>query len=178
MTALLSILAILCAEAPQAFVDGVPFIRQDPRLCGPAALASVLAYYGLAVDQKAIADFAYTEKLGGALMTDLENYARSLGCRTHLAQGTSEDLIDALGKGRPVVALVDLGFWVFSRPHYVVVTGWGPGGVRAHTGTEADKVFPKEEFERIWRKRGSVYLLVLPPSPWPGPAAPAPPSGS
>ncbi|HPC46639.1 MAG TPA: cysteine peptidase family C39 domain-containing protein [Deltaproteobacteria bacterium] len=165
MTALFSILVFLCADAGPIDVDGVPFYRQDTNLCGPAALSSVLAYHGLIVDQKTIADAVYTDKLRGSLITDLENYAKSRGFGTRLAQGSMGDIVEALRHKMPVIVLVDMGFWVFSRPHYLVVTGWSDRGVRAHTGTEADRVFSREEFERIWARKGSVYLLVLPPSP-------------
>jgi len=102
----------------------------------------------------------YTDALKGALVTDLENYAVSRGFQTRIGQGTAEDVKACLHQGRPVIVLVDLGFWILSQPHYLVITGYGPAGFIAHTGQESGRAFPYEEFERIWAKKGSVYLLV------------------
>ncbi len=163
MTALV-LLAILCAEAAPITVEGVPFVRQETHLCGPAALACVLRYYGLDVDQRAIADAAYSDRLRGALITDLEDYARSRGFETRLGTGTMDDVKAALTKKIPVIVLVDRGFWVFSRPHYLVVTGWRGDGIVAHDGYSPNVFLPREEFERTWKKEGCAYLAVWPSS--------------
>lgn len=160
MKILLSLLLLFSAEAGSLEVEGVPFVKQESHWCGPASLASVFAYYGISIDQNTIARDVYTAKLDGALITDLENYARSQGFQTRLGQGTDEIVKAALREKRPVIVLVDLGFWVMSRPHYLVVTGYDETGFRAHTGDEAGKIFPYVEFDRIWTRKGSVYLLV------------------
>lgn len=160
MKILLPLLLLISAEAGAFQIEGVPFVRQESHWCGPASLVSVYAYYGLSMDQKAIARDVYTEKLKGALITDLENHARAQGFQTHLHRGTVDDVMAALRQRRPVIALVDLGFWVFSRPHYLVITGFGAGGFVAHTGYEPAQTFSFGEFDRIWERKGSVYLLV------------------
>lgn len=151
---------LLCADVGPQLVEGVPFVRQEENWCGPAALASVLAYYGVNHDQKSIAQAVYTQGLKGALITDLENYARGLGFQTKLGSGDLADITEALRNKRPAIVIVDLGFWVFTRPHYLVVTGITDKGVRAHTGYEPDRFFDRREFERIWARKGSVYLIV------------------
>jgi ABC-type bacteriocin/lantibiotic exporter with double-glycine peptidase domain len=135
-------------------------VKQESHFCGPASLASVLAFYGLALDQGIIAKSVYTEKLDGALITDLQNYAQAEGFQTRLDQGSMDDLKNYVTEKKPVIVLVDLGFWVFSKPHYLVVTGYNDRGFFAHTGYEASRPFPYAEFEKIWKKKGSVYLLV------------------
>ena len=160
MTTLILLALLISGDPGSSIIEGVPFVRQGSHYCGPASLASVLAYYQAGADQAAIAKTVYTEKLKGALITDLENYARSQGFETRLGQGTSEDIKSFLREKKPVIVLVDLGFWAFSRPHYLVVTGFDEAGFVAHTGYEASKAFPYAEFEKIWAKKGSVYLLV------------------
>ena len=160
MTAFI-LLTLLISGDPGSFqIEGVPFVRQESHFCGPASLASVFAYYGLAMDQDTIAKTVYVEKLKGALITDLENYASSQGFQSRLGQGTMEDIKASLKEKRPVIVLVDLGFWVFTRPHYLVVTGFNEKGFIAHTGYEALKPFTYDEFEKVWKKEGSVYLLI------------------
>lgn len=162
MTTFILLIALISADPGSFEIQGVPFVKQDPHWCGPASLASVLAYHGARTDQASIAKTVYTDKLKGALIVDLQNYADALGFRTRLGQGTMDDIKVFLRENKPVIVLVDLGFWVFSRPHYLVVTGFGSRGFIAHTGQKASRLFEYEEFDAIWKRKGSVYLLVWP----------------
>lgn len=141
-------------------IEGVPFIKQDSRFCGPASLASVMTYYGTPTDQKAVAGAVYSEKLQGALITDLERYAREAGFETKSGRGTPEGLKTEIDRGRPVIVLVDLGLWVVSKPHYLLVFGYDGEGFKAHDGYTPGNRFPYARFVEIWEKMGSVYLLV------------------
>lgn len=160
MTTILLLIALISADPASYEIQGVPFVKQGSNFCGPASLESVFAYYGLAVDQAAIARHVYTQKLQGALITDLENFARDKGFRTRLGQGTMDDLRVLVKENKPVIVLVDLGFWVFSKPHYLVVTGYNDRGFNAHTGYEASQFFGYTEFGKIWEKKGCVYLSI------------------
>lgn len=152
----------LSVEAQAAVLDGVPFVPQAPGYCGPAALACVMAYHGVAIDQATIARAVYHPKIRGALITDLEDFARKRGFDTRLKQGGLEDIKVGLDDRAPVIVLTDSGVWVFSRPHYLVVTGYTAQGFTAHTGTEANAVFTYRAFEKIWRRAGSTYLVISP----------------
>ena len=160
MKVLLSLLLLFSAEAGSFEIEGVPFVKQESRFCGPASLVSVFGYYGLTVDQDTIARDVYSEKLRGALITDLEDCARSHGFQTHLGRGSTDDIKAALREKKPVIVLVDLGFWVITRPHYLVIIGYSDKGFIAHTGYESGETFPYAEFGMIWAKKGSVYLSV------------------
>jgi ABC-type bacteriocin/lantibiotic exporter with double-glycine peptidase domain len=155
-----ALLCLLLADTGSLQVDGVPFVKQETHYCGPASVASVMAYYGADIDQRAIAQSVYSDKLKGALITDLENYARSHGFQTGSKTGTLQDIKDLLGQKKPVIVLVDLGFWLFSQPHYLVVTGFDEKGFTAHTGYEASKLFPYDYFRKIWSKKGNAYLVI------------------
>jgi hypothetical protein len=43
-----------------------------------------------------------------------------------------------------------------------VVTGFSGREIIAHTGHEALKRFTIEDFDRIWKKKGSVFLVIYP----------------
>lgn len=135
-------------------------MKQETHYCGPASVASVMAYYGSAIDQHAVAQSVYSQKLGGALITDLENYARSHGFQAGSKTGTIQDIRDLVKQKKPVIVLVDLGFWFFSQPHYLVVTGFDENGFTAHTGYEESKPFPYGYFQKIWSKKGSACLVI------------------
>jgi ABC-type bacteriocin/lantibiotic exporter with double-glycine peptidase domain len=160
LTTILLLISLISADPGSFEIAGVPFVKQETNFCGPASLSSVSTYYGLALDQGSIAKSVYTEKLGGALVTDLQNYAQGKGLQTRLGQGTLDEIKNFLKEKRPVIVLVDLGFWVLSQPHYLVITGFNETGFIAHTGYQAGKLFGYSEFEKIWKKKGSVYLLV------------------
>lgn len=141
-------------------INDVPFVMQETQYCGPASLSSILSYYGDAVDQKTIGKEVYSPRLKGALITDLENYSRKRGFQTTLGRGSIPDIKGFLSNNKPVIVLVDLGFWVISRPHYLVVYGYTDRGFLAHNGFEAAHLYPYEEFEKIWQKTGNTFLLV------------------
>jgi ABC-type bacteriocin/lantibiotic exporter with double-glycine peptidase domain len=154
------LLLFMASNALALEIEGVPFIKQDTRFCGPASLASVMTYYGTPTDQKAVAGAVYSEKLQGALITDLERYAREAGFETRSARGTEEGLKAEIDRGRPVIVLVDLGFWVVSKPHYLVVYGYNGEGFTAHDGYTPANRYPYARFGEIWGKMGNAYLLL------------------
>lgn len=162
MKILLVIAALLWGSASAAEIEGVPFVKQASNFCGPASLESVMAFYGAPAGQETIARSVYCQGLRGSLITDLENYAKLKGFETKLAQGDVGDLKALIDRKMPVIVLVDLGFWVVSKPHYLVVTGYTDSGVVAHTGHEPSRLFSSGDFARIWKKKGSTYLLIHP----------------
>ena len=161
MRIIATLLILLASNALALEIEGVPFIRQDSQFCGPASLASVMAFHGVPEDQKTIGAKVYSEKLQGALITDLDRYARQKGFETKSGQGTMEGLKTEMDQGRPVIVLVDLGFWVVSKPHYLVVIGYDDEGFTAHDGYTPKNRYPYDRFEAIWGKMGNAFLLVF-----------------
>jgi len=155
-----TLLILLASNALALEIEGVPFIRQESQFCGPASLASVMRFYGVPENQETIGAAVYSEKLQGALITDLERYARQKGFETKSGQGTVEELKKELDRSRPVIVLVDLGFWVVSKPHYLVVIGYDAEGFTAHDGYTPANRYPFARFIGIWGKMGNAYLLV------------------
>jgi ABC-type bacteriocin/lantibiotic exporter with double-glycine peptidase domain len=155
-----TLLILLASNALALEIEGVPFTRQDSQFCGPASLASVMTFYGVPENQKTIGAAVYSEKLQGALITDLERYARQKGFETKSGQGTVEELKTEMDRRRPVIVLVDFGFWVVSKPHYLVVIGYDDEGFTAHDGYTPANRYPYARFGEIWEKMGNAYLLV------------------
>lgn len=159
----IGLLALCTAVSGHALeVRGVPFIRQDSQYCGPASLAAVMTFHGKPMDQQVIGRAVYSEKLQGALITDLENFAREQGLATLLDTGTSAELKKFLEQGRPVIVLVDTGYLRVPRFHYLVLIGYTDSGFVAHTGYEPSVLFTYPRFEKIWKKAGNSFLLVYP----------------
>jgi ABC-type bacteriocin/lantibiotic exporter with double-glycine peptidase domain len=154
---------VIVALAVNAFafqIEGVPFVKQEDQECGPAALASVLSFYGAPVGLASISQATYNQKLRGSLITDLEDFARRLGFQTVSSQGTVKNIKVLINQRRPVIVLVDLGFWIRSRPHYLVLYGYNKEGFIAHNGIKPSQLYTYSDFEKMWEKMGCPYLLV------------------
>lgn len=142
-------------------VAGVPFRAQQVRDdCGPAALASLFAHRGRDIPLADITRAVYSPALGGSLLPDMENYARSLGFATRSGRGDLDLLRHLVAAGRPVVIPVATGPWVVSRPHFVVVYGYDEGGFLAHAGIKPAAYMAAGDLLRRWEKMNRLYLAL------------------
>lgn len=165
------------AAAPDAgIVLSVPFFPQEEYQCGPAALASVFAYWGLPADPGIITEAIYLPNLKGTLSLDLLLYAERRGLRATLLPQNADALRAALRAGRPVIALLNVGSRLVQTWHYVVLVGYADGSraFLAHDGRHRERVFPYDEFAWRWRASGHWALVVeRPPGGPPGGPPPA-----
>jgi ABC-type bacteriocin/lantibiotic exporter with double-glycine peptidase domain len=138
----------------------VPFVKQRTDFCGPASLSSVMAYFGDKVDQDEIASSVYNPKLKGALITDLQNFAKERGFQTILKSSNIEEIKSFIDQKKPVIALIDLGFWVISKPHYVVIVGYNQDGFFLNTGYKEKEFMSYRDLQEKWEKMGKVILVV------------------
>ncbi|MBI2080370.1 MAG: peptidase C39 family protein [candidate division NC10 bacterium] len=153
------------AAAPTAgALLAVPFFPQEEFQCGPAAMASLLAYWGRPADPEAIAEAIYLPRLQGTLSLDLLLYAERRGLTARLLDASPEALKAALRADRPVIALLNVGSRLVPTWHYVVVVGYadGPDAFVAHDGRYRERVFPYEDFAWRWQAAGRWGLLVEP----------------
>ncbi len=148
-------------EAGLHAVSGVPSIAQQSRSdCGAAALAALLAYRGREAPVATIARKVDIPALGGSLLPDLENFARDQGFETRSGRGDLALLRLQVDAGRPVIIPVQLGFWLFSRPHYLVVFGYTDREFLVHAGTGEAVFIAGDELADRWAKMNSLYLYL------------------
>ena len=147
------------APAP-SIIDGVPFLPQEEDTCGPSSLAMVLGFLGRDVPTQEIVRETRTEGLKGTLITDLAAAARRRGLAAEVVDLDLPRLRERIVAGEPVILLVDLGVWNWSRPHYLVAYGWTPEGVVAHSGGERGKVIPFSTLDGQWAKMGRLAIVV------------------
>ncbi len=143
-------------------IENVPFVRQKGSFCGPAAMASIMKFYGQDLSQDTIAEEVYTPKLRGALISDMENFANEMGYRAETRTGDLNTLISVIDEGVPAILIVDLGKWVVSVPHYYVVYGYDKSKKNfiMHTGFESGQKIDFSELDSEWRKMDRLMLIL------------------
>lgn len=157
----------------------VPYIPQSPALCGGAAAAMVLRYWG----QRGVwdSDFAHLvdPETQGIRTTELVAELRDRGTQVLLLDGSLDALSRALEDGRPPMVLLRVGP---DRYHYVVVVARGAGVVLYHDPAESPfRLLSEREFTARWLPAGSWAVVVLPSDTGSRPApeaAPPDPSAS
>jgi hypothetical protein len=159
----------------------VPYLSQTPALCGGAAVAMLMRYWG----QRDVfpQDFAALvgPGEGGILTGALASAVRDRGWQAVVVSGIGEDararIRSEIDQGRPIIALIEVGPRAY---HYVVIVGSTDQQVVLHDPARAPfRVLPWADFDKAWVATGRWMMLVLPPDGFrPGDAArtPAPSS--
>jgi predicted double-glycine peptidase len=166
---LLSLLALIALPRDGAAQAGptslrildVPFVSQTEALCGGAAAAMVMRFWGArGVDAQSFAHLV-EETAGGIRTTALLRELDSRGWTAASVPGSEARLADEINSnGRPVLALIE------DRPgafHYVVVVGVPERGVIFHDPARSSyRVMPRSEFATRWRASDRWMALVTP----------------
>jgi len=159
----------LAAGAPgppdvHALLD-VPYMPQTPELCGGAAVAMVLRYWG----KRDVfpQDFAALVGAGdgGILTGALASAVRDRGWQALVVPAAEETararLRSEIDRGRPLIALIEVGPRTY---HYVVIVGSTDQEVVLHDPARAPfRVLRWADFDRAWAATDRWMMLVLPP---------------
>jgi hypothetical protein len=147
-------------------------VAQSELLCGGAAAAMVMRYWGeRGIDAETFQPLV--DAAAGGIRTDaLANALRARRWNARDLTGSAETLERELGLGRPVIALLE------DRPrayHYVVVVARNEAGVVYHDPARAPfRVASATEFDKRWSAGGRWMLVVTPAASDARTAAPAP----
>jgi predicted double-glycine peptidase len=139
----------------------VPFVSQSEALCGGAAAAMVLRYWGeRGIDSNSFAHLVNARE-GGITTTALVGNLTERGWTATPLAGSESRLAEEIERfGRPVIALIE------DRPgtfHYVVVVGAPARGVIFHDPARTPyRVMSREEFQRRWRASNRWMAIVVP----------------
>jgi predicted double-glycine peptidase len=145
--------------APLQILD-VPFISQSEALCGGAAAAMVLRYWG---ERGLTAEsFAHlVDRSAAGIRTDaLLRELMTRGWTAVALDGTDAAIESELQRGRPVLTLIE------DRPgryHYVVIVATTPDAVVFHDPARAPlRVVSRAEFSRRWQAAARWMAVVVP----------------
>ncbi|HEX7901298.1 MAG TPA: cysteine peptidase family C39 domain-containing protein [Planctomycetota bacterium] len=146
-----------CSAGPWLAASDVPPVRQEQDVdCGAAALASLLAHWGISTSLAELRE-ACAMDVEGIAAGKLREVVRAKGLEAYLIRATREDLEYELCFGRPVL----VGLVRSDRTHYVLVTGVSPSHARLvdpAAGT-VERSWPA--FEREWAAAANLALVVF-----------------
>ena len=148
------------SAAPAHIIHGVPFLPQEEDSCGPSSLAMLLRFHGVDATTAELAAETRTAGLRGTLITDLAGAARRRGVAAEVVSLDVPALRERIAGGQPAILLVDLGVWVWSRPHYLLAYGVTTEGVVANSGSAQGKVIPYGTLEGEWAKMGNLAIVA------------------
>ncbi|HEX7029340.1 MAG TPA: PA2778 family cysteine peptidase [Gammaproteobacteria bacterium] len=159
-----------------AEISGVPFHPQDALQCGPAALATVLGWSGVAASPQALEPLLFVPERNGTLQPEILAQARRHGRIPYEIPAEPAALVDELAAGHPVLVLQNNGLGWAPAWHYAVVVGMDPenGTLRLRSGTHEDYDLAFETFLNTWRRGDYWGIVVLPPEEMPASVRPAP----
>jgi len=141
-------------------IPGVPFLPQEEETCGPSSLAMLLRFHGKDATTAELVGETRTAGLRGTLITDLAAAARRRGLPAEVVDLDLPGLRKRIAGGEPVILLVDLGLWVWSRPHYLLAYGVTPEGVVANSGKTEGAILPYDALDAQWAKMGRLAIVI------------------
>jgi len=162
--------------APTVEITEVPFFPQKEYECGPAALATSLAYFGAPVKPDDLVSQVYLPERRGSLQIEMLASARRNGMVAYKLKPRFEDVLRELDAGFPVILLQDYGVWPFSIWHYAVAVGYDmkEGNVVFRSGEKRRLIIPFPVLEYTWQESDYWAMVTSPPARIPATATEAP----
>ena len=138
----------------------VPFISQSEALCGGAAAAMVLRFWG-ARDVTAESFAGLLDRSASGIRTSaLIGELQRRGWDATGVAGSDELLAVELARGRPVMTLIEDHAGTY---HYVVIVARHARGIVFHDPARVPfRVMAVKEFERRWAAAGRWMAVVVP----------------
>lgn len=167
--ALLCLALFSCAgPKPPSHVSGpdarilksVPFYPREEYQCGPAAMASVLNYQGVKTTPEEIAAAIYSKSARGTLNFDMVLFSERKGLFARQYPGNLADLKHRIDKHHPLIVMVDNGFLIYRKNHFMVVVGYDRDNIIVHSGRKYFKPVPIDDFLDTWQKTNNWTLLI------------------
>ncbi len=157
---------------PRVELESVPFYSQLEYHCGPASLAAIYNYRGIAVVPDQVAREVFVPGLRGSLQAEVVAATRQYDLLPVVLDGRLESILRELAAGNPVFVLQNLGLDMAPVWHYEIVVGYDFDHrqliLRSGTNRRIARSF--KTFERTWRRAGNWALAIVPPDAIPATA--------
>lgn len=141
----------------------VPFFAQEDHQCGPAALASMLQFSGVAMTPERLVGEVYIPDRQGSYATELIAATRRHQRIPYLLAPKLSAIFTALEHGQPVLVLQNNGLSLYPVWHFAVVVGvdYAHQELILHSGRTAELRIDFSTFERTWARSEYWAMLVL-----------------
>ena len=147
---------------PVSFLD-VPYVPQSEALCGGAAVAMVMRFWGATGIYAENFSSLVDSEAGGIRGDDLVRTLQDRGWQAVAFSGDRQLIERSLEQRRPAIALIEV------RPgrfHYVVVISWSGGKVVVHDPARKPfDVRDEADFLRAWDRSQRWTLVAAPGDP-------------
>jgi hypothetical protein len=148
-------------------LTSVPFFPQEDYECGPAALATVLAYAGVPITPEPLVKQVFLPARQGSLQLEMLAAPRTYGRVSLQLAPRYTDVLREVAAGNPVIVLQDVGLMSPFLPewHYAVVNGFDypSGTIYLRSGRNPRQEMPFTYFEREWIPGKYWAMVVTPP---------------
>jgi hypothetical protein len=147
-------------------ITEVPFFPQKDFQCGPAALATSLAYFGAPVTADDLVSQVYLPERHGSLQIEMLAAARRNGMVGYQLKPRFEDVLREIDAGFPVIILQDYGVWPVRIWHYAVAVGYDmtEGHVVFRSGEKRRLLIPFSVVEYTWKESDYWAMVTSPPA--------------
>lgn len=148
------------------YLENVPSVAQKAYQCGPAALESVIRYWGGSADADSIGKTLYESGTRGVFNFSLAQHLKTRGFWSEIHREPGEENLKRwLRKGVPPIVMLDSGTLWARTYHFVVLKGFDDRQeiFYANTGVLETQAIDYGEFERRWKKAGHWALIASPP---------------
>jgi tetratricopeptide (TPR) repeat protein len=156
----------------QVELTDAPFFPQREYQCGPAALATALAYFKVPVTADDLVEQVYIPERRGSVQVEMLAAARRYGMISYALSPRLDDVLRELAAGTPVVVLQNYGIGPFKRWHYATAVGYdaGAGSITLRSGEWRRWWMPLALFEYTWKDGGYWAMVAVPPDRTPATA--------
>lgn len=151
-------------EVSGGFYLEVPYVKQVNNFCGPASLAMVLRYWGQETSQYDLAQHIQPFPKKGLSGSQLKELAEESGFSAFSFAGRTEDILNHLRQGRPLIIALGPSLLASSN-HYVVLVGWDEPSREWIFHDPAVGPYRRRSEEKLSKKRAEVdywTLLIVP----------------
>ncbi|MDP2227517.1 MAG: PA2778 family cysteine peptidase [Moraxellaceae bacterium] len=147
-------------------VPDVPFFPQADYQCGPAALATLMAWSGKVVTPDELVAQVYVPGRRGSYALEMIVTARRNGRLVYPVAGNLPMLLTVLEQGYPVLVLQNNGLGIYPLWHFAVVVGADPARekITLRSGRTENLVMDFSVFERTWARGDHWAALLLDPA--------------
>jgi hypothetical protein len=140
----------------------VPYVLQSEELCGGAAAAMVMRFWGATGIYAESFSALVDKEARGIRGDDLIRTLRERGWQAESVNGDRDLIQRSLQQRRPPIALIEVRP---ARFHYVVVLSWAGGKVVVHDPARKPfAVLHETDFLKAWDRSGRWTLIALPGS--------------